>query len=49
MLTNGNGSFRCECCGYRDKQDVKKLVDAGLDYPVPPSERGKKLKLGGTA
>ena len=48
MLTNGLGRFRCERCGHTDKKDISRYVAAGLDYPIPPSARGNRLKLGGT-
>lgn len=34
MVTTGLGWFWCEPCGYKDKQDVQPLRDAGLDYPI---------------
>lgn len=32
LNTNGKGEFRCPQCEYRDRQDVRKLYRAGLDY-----------------
>ena len=33
--TNGKGDFVCYGCGYRDHQDVSKLLASDLTYPVP--------------
>lgn len=34
LITNGNGEFRCETCGFEDKQEVDSLRKKGLDYPA---------------
>jgi tRNA(Ile2) C34 agmatinyltransferase TiaS len=42
MRTNGHGVFWC-ACGYSDKQDVSKLLDTDLDYPVPTNSRTMRI------
>lgn len=32
LNTNGHGAFRCPRCGFHDRQNVRKLYAAGLDY-----------------
>lgn len=33
-MTDDNGNFWCEKCGVKRYQDVSKLKEKGLDYPM---------------
>lgn len=35
LLTAGTGRFVCEVCDYSDRQNVDRLLAAGLDYDSP--------------
>ncbi len=45
LLTTGNGVFRCDRCGFRDKQNLDKLRGKGLDYSLPARENMEKMSF----